>query len=672
MSRNRVAIVGMVVAMVATMLAAGGPSVAGAETDDAVHGSAIDVEFVHETARLRQIGQSVAAGTVTVASGAGGAGVADERPFLGRRKHNVNAPLAPHKAVDLTLDVPSAPSLPVSGETPGLIDSWQGLNHLDTRYADAGNQFSTEPPDQGLCVGNGYVFETVNQVVQIYTEDGEALLPGQPFFAGTEPTGVSLNQALEYPPSFIRPAGPFGPFLFDPSCYFDAASNRWFHMIDNLAQDPVTGEFTGGGSLELAVSKTGNPLGRWLVYRIHTTNDGADGTPDHGCTDGTSTPGPCFADYPHIGADANGFYISVNEFEFFGPAFIGVNVYALSKADLAEGNQDPTALIYETLQVPEISQLAATLRPAQSRTGSFVSGENGTTYFLSAADLTETGGVSDKVIVWALTDTATLDEASPDPLLQHAVVDTIPFATPPLQLQKSGDTPLLKCINLGVDCFGEPAPFQQKGPYPIDALDGRMMHAYLQSGVLWGVLGTALEGPGGSNFTPDNNFAPTPIDQKAGVAYFAIQPSWVSGLQADVVQQGYVGVANGNLSMPSIAMGGPANVGFIGATLVGPNHFPSAVYVKVGLGLEPAVVQVAGRGLGPDDGFTGTHVGGFRPRWGDYGYAAAGSHGTVWFAQEYIAQTCDFREFFADPTSTCGFERTFLANWSTRIFHLKP
>lgn len=669
MKRNRAAVVATVIATISALFAVVGPSSAGAHGAATVHGSAIDVQFVHETARLSEIAKSVAA--EQVAAGASvGPGVEEERRFLGRRKHNVNAPIAPHEPVNLGLEVPSASDLPVSGQTFGLLSSWKGSNHFDTRYADGGNQFSGEPPDQGLCVGNGYVFETVNQVVQVYTENGQALLPGQPFFAGTEPTGVTLNQALEYPPAFVRPDGPFGPFLFDPSCFYDAAANRWFHMIDNLDQDPVTGDFTGVGSLELAVSKTGNPLGRWLVYRIHTTNDGANGTPDHGCTDGTSTPGPCFADYPHIGTDANGFYISVNEFEFFGPAFIGVNVYALSKADLAAGNQDPTALIYETLHVSEISQLAATLRPAQSRPGSFVSGGNGTAYFLSAADLEETGGVSDKVIVWALTDTAGLNGGSPDPVLQHRVVDTIPFAIPPLQLQKPGSTPLLRCINQGVNCYGEPAPFRQAGPIPIDALDGRMMGAYLQSGVLWGVLGTGLEGAGGSDFTPDNNFAPTPIDQKAGIAYFAIQPGSDGTLQANVLQQGYLGVDNGNLSMPSIAMGGPGNVGFIGATLVGPDHFPSAVYARVGLGVEPAVIRIAGAGLGPDDGFSGTWVGGLRPRWGDYGYAAPGSDRTVWLAQEYIAQSCSFAEFVVD--STCGFERTFFANWSTRIIHLKP
>src|SRR5689334_20362507 len=40
---------------------------------------------------------------------------------------------------------------------PELNFSFEGLNHYQQRYSRGGNQFSVEPPDQGLCVGNGYV-----------------------------------------------------------------------------------------------------------------------------------------------------------------------------------------------------------------------------------------------------------------------------------------------------------------------------------------------------------------------------------------------------------------------------------------------------------------------------------------------------------------------------------
>jgi hypothetical protein len=41
---------------------------------------------------------------------------------------------------------------------PGLATSFQGLNGLEARSANNGNQFSNVPPALALCVGNGYVF----------------------------------------------------------------------------------------------------------------------------------------------------------------------------------------------------------------------------------------------------------------------------------------------------------------------------------------------------------------------------------------------------------------------------------------------------------------------------------------------------------------------------------
>ncbi len=47
---------------------------------------------------------------------------------------------------------------------PQLLASFDGMNHRDQRTANGGNQFSLEPPDQGLCVGNGHVVEVINDV----------------------------------------------------------------------------------------------------------------------------------------------------------------------------------------------------------------------------------------------------------------------------------------------------------------------------------------------------------------------------------------------------------------------------------------------------------------------------------------------------------------------------
>ena len=56
---------------------------------------------------------------------------------------------------------------------PQLKTSFEGLNHFINRFGvNNGNQFSLEPPDQGLCAGRGKVFETVNDVLAIYNPDG--------------------------------------------------------------------------------------------------------------------------------------------------------------------------------------------------------------------------------------------------------------------------------------------------------------------------------------------------------------------------------------------------------------------------------------------------------------------------------------------------------------------
>ncbi|MEJ7773550.1 MAG: hypothetical protein WKF72_01975, partial [Nocardioidaceae bacterium] len=38
---------------------------------------------------------------------------------------------------------------------------FEGINAADSRYAFDGNQFTNEPPDQALCVGNGFTMEGV-------------------------------------------------------------------------------------------------------------------------------------------------------------------------------------------------------------------------------------------------------------------------------------------------------------------------------------------------------------------------------------------------------------------------------------------------------------------------------------------------------------------------------
>src|SRR5438034_5590693 len=51
---------------------------------------------------------------------------------------------------------------------PSFKFGFEGLNHYQQRYSRGGNQFSVEPPDQGMCAGNGFILETVNQVMNVF------------------------------------------------------------------------------------------------------------------------------------------------------------------------------------------------------------------------------------------------------------------------------------------------------------------------------------------------------------------------------------------------------------------------------------------------------------------------------------------------------------------------
>ena len=128
--------------------------------------------------------------------------------------------------------------------------------------------------------------------------------------------------------------------MTDPSCLYDADTQRWFHVVLTLDRVGTTGAFTGKNHLDLAVSNTANPTGSWTIYRLPVQDDGTDGTPDHHCplTNAGTGHGPCLGDYPHIGADANGFYITTNEYAFFPDnIFHAAQIYAFSKQALAAG-----------------------------------------------------------------------------------------------------------------------------------------------------------------------------------------------------------------------------------------------------------------------------------------------------------------------------------------------
>lgn len=70
------------------------------------------------------------------------------------------------------LHAPKLPGNKVVGG--GGAASFPGITTVDSANVNSG--FVVTPPDQGLCVGNGYVVEAVNLALSVYNRSGKLLM----------------------------------------------------------------------------------------------------------------------------------------------------------------------------------------------------------------------------------------------------------------------------------------------------------------------------------------------------------------------------------------------------------------------------------------------------------------------------------------------------------------
>ena len=514
---------------------------------------------------------------------------------------------------------------PSPSNTPVTVNEsaqgWAGLNHADQRLAGGGNQFSLEPPDQGLCVGNKSpndpsfgpeVVESVNDALVFYDAAAERF---------TDP--ITLTSFYGLPPSIDRSTGVFGPFISDPKCYFDPETQRWFHTILVISQDPSTGAFEGPSYVYLAVSTSSEALGSYFIYRIKTT-------------DGAHPDCPCFGDQPLIGADKYGFYVSTAEYDLnpFGGHFNGPQIYAMSKRGLENGSLGTTVHIAGVTHAIG-DRTTGTVQPGASPDGVYDTRENGTEYLMSGFDCLASEacavapGSFDKITAWALTHTRSLKTLHPHVQLSSQDLTVGAYASPVPQIQKDGVRPLGNLL-------GEPVGV-------VNANDSRMNQVVFADGHLWSGINTAV--------------LPGPRD---GIEYFVVDPTVFSNgtVGASVHAQGYVAADGTFLSFPSVGVNGDGQ-GVIAMSLMGPNDYPSAAQIAIGAEGTTGSVEIVRQGFRPEDGFTcyEAEVGpGAVCRWGDYSASVAGSDGRIYSAAEMIGDT----------------ERTFFANWSTFIWPTTP
>ena len=374
-----------------------------------------------------------------------------------------------------------ASSTPITGAVGAT--SFSGIDHHQQRFEVAGgNQWSLEPPDQGLCVGNGYVFEAVNNAVAVYSAGGARLAL------------ESLNEFFGYPAEIDRATGVAGPKqTTDPTCLFDPGTGRFFLTILTFDADAAGNPLAGGhNTLDTAVSPSGDPTGTWTITHIDATDDGSGGTPSHpGC--------PCIGDYPHVGVDASGYYVTTNEYPWATDGFVGAQIYAMSKAQLASGASSVRVTQVDTSRAAPGGQPGFTVWPAQSpTTAQYATAAGGTEYFLSTNAAPEANGTgrSTQLITWSLTNTSSLATGSTPDLGVHAVGSKVgEYALPLLAEQKAGPVPLADCLNLTACAklvWGTPDKYKEVEGR-IDSLDSRMQQVSYAGGRLYGSHGTAVD-----------------------------------------------------------------------------------------------------------------------------------------------------------------------------------
>jgi len=493
-------------------------------------------------------------------------------------------------------------TLPVSAASG--VTGFEGLTHLDQRQANNGNQLSVEPANPAIAVGNGYLLAGVNNAVQVYTESGSPLLP----------VVLSSNQLFGLPPAITRGVtNIFGVFPTDMRVYFDNTISRWF-VLQQAQDNDIFGNPLPSSHIYLAVSQTADPTGTYNIYTMDTTDPQR-----FGC--------PCFADYPQIGSDANGLFISTNEFSTSSVTFFGTQIHAISKASLTANSVTPTMVRF---MLPFATGFEFAIQPATTPPGasSFVA-NGGLEYFVSSNWGFRT---NTSMAIWAMYNTSSLGTATPLLTLLQTSVPSITYTLPDPAPQKPGPLPYGSSLSPpGTLAF-------------LDVGDFRVQSASYSGGRLYAALSTAVTDESGHT--------------RAAAGYIVVSPAFRSGvLSAQLLRQGYVAAKNNYVIAPAVAVN-PQGRGVIAFTLVGPDYFPSAAFIPFDTFTTGSSIQVARPGNAPEDGFTG-YPGGFGPgiaRWGDYSAAVAASNGSVLFVSEYIPNA----------------PRTQVANWGTFIARYVP
>ena len=316
--------------------------------------------------------------------------VAARPPWRGETKRP--GAILPKHGRDKTLRDGAPNDLPVGGLTRR-----PRVDAADGAFFPAIGQSPWTPPDPAIAVGPGHVVETVNMEVAWYLKDG------------TPQFQQRLDSSGD--PGFFEELGA-GGFTFDPKCFYDTIRKRYVVM--------ALEHYTGESWITLAVSDDDDPNGLSYKYRTWALPEIDETT--------------YWVDYPGLGFDERGWYVTSNLFREEGPGsgFGGTLLRSFDPTGALEGGD----LEYVDLLVPggshQVSQVPDGDAPA---------------------------------LLARIADSTTLRLVHVDDPLGEPVAVTVNVDIPVYQYPD--DRP--------------PTP----GGTTLNSLDGRLMNVMLRNGTLW-------------------------------------------------------------------------------------------------------------------------------------------------------------------------------------------
>jgi hypothetical protein len=580
----------------------------------------------------------------------------------------------------------------------------KGLNAVDSGSLPTNPLGDIEPPDQGLCAGNGSVVETNNI--------GEILVFNTALKRQSAP--IPLDTLMGLTKLGWTSGG-------DPSCLYDPANGgHWFFteiVSKNTAKSggPFTGCFAGVAnkcSEGIAVTDGNNPFGPYHVYFANADYNPAEpGYPS------------LLNDFAKISVTRDAFMMFYDEFPlvgslpgFGGGFFNGAQQFAFRKSaledglpvKLANGKPNPAVTVARQnmglIRTPDgtcardkvlhqggITCWVAVI-PAQPVAGQFDNSHGGTGFMLGSLDFygfvpLATSG-DNRIASWAWTGLSALNSngcASCSAgirftgqlfsgVKRYYDPETVNFGGIPAP-QKTGPIPL------GDECGAAGLSSETSCPEGGLATNGDNLTQVSQAqGQLWTATSTQVA----QTYTGAN------AEIHMGAVYWVVGTrSFDKTRRFTLTSQGYVAPRHEDLSMPAMAAtptgGGKAIMLFTLTGNGGPTgadhggFFPSTAFGRLTSTsgrLLNSRVNVADLGQSPQDGFSEYQgfPGPTRPRWGDYswGLFVPGTGGRIYFANEYIQHPNCTGASFTLTIGTCGGTRDGFANWGTSVNYVTP